>query len=104
MLSRFVGGLFVIADFVFILGMLIFSLSLLIIGLPPTFEECTPIIVYLFMIILYVGFWLALSITLSILFKQAATSALSGIAVWLFFSVFYSILVNLLVKIGRAHV
>lgn len=96
-LSKFVGGLFVIAYFVFILGMLIFSLSLLIIGLPPTFEEFTRIIVYLFMIILYVGFWLALSITLSILFKQAATSALSGIAVWLFFSVFYSILVNLLV-------
>jgi len=97
-LSKFVGGLFVIAYFVFILGMLIFSLSLLIIGLPPTFEEFTRIIVYLFMIILYVGFWLALSITLSILFKQAATSALSGIAIWLFFSVFYSILVNLIMN------
>ncbi|MGM8215824.1 ABC transporter permease [Bacillaceae bacterium W0354] len=97
-LAKFTGGLFVIAYLVFVLGMLIFSISLFIIGLPPTFEEFTRIIVYLLMIILYIAFWLALSILFSILFKQAATSALSGIAIWLFFSIFYQILVELIIN------
>ena len=97
-LAKFTGGLLVISYLVFILGMLIFASSLLIIGLPPTFEEFIRIVVYLIVIILYIGFWLALSILFSILFKQAATSALSGIAVWLFFSIFYSIIVRLMIN------
>ncbi|WP_423809557.1 ABC transporter permease [Piscibacillus halophilus] len=96
-LAKFTGSLFVIAFLVIMLGTLIFSLGILIMGIPPTFEEFIRVFVYLIMIIVYIGFWLALSILFSILFKQAATSALSGIAIWLFFSVFYSILVNLLV-------
>src|SRR5690606_34245560 len=93
-LAKFTGGLLVISYLVFILGMLIFASSLLIIGLPPTFEEFIRIVVYLIVIILYIGFWLLFSI----LFKQAATSALSGIAVWLFFSIFYSIIVRLMIN------
>ncbi|GEL77750.1 ABC transporter permease [Tenuibacillus multivorans] len=96
-LAKFTGSLFVIAFLVLMLGALIFSLGILIIGIPPTFEEFIRVFVYLMMIVLYIAFWLALSILFSILFKQAATSALSGIAIWLFFSVFYSIIVNLIV-------
>lgn len=96
-LAKFTGSIAVIAYLVLILGTLIFSLGILIMGIPPTFEEFIRVFVYLVMIIVYIGFWLALSILFSIVFKQAATSALSGIAFWLFFSVFYSILVNILV-------
>src|SRR5690606_23735064 len=39
-----------------------------------------------------------LSILLSIRFRQAATSALTSIAIWLFFTVFYQILINLVAK------
>ena len=48
--------------------------------------------------ILYVSFWLNLSIFFSVKFRQPATSALSGIAVWLFFTVFYGIIVSLVAK------
>lgn len=38
------------------------------------------------MAVLYVGFWLALGTTLSVLIRQPATAALAGIALWLFFT------------------
>ena len=46
----------------------------------------------------YVAFWLNLSILFSVRFRQPATSALSGIAVWLFFSVFYGMILNLIAR------
>src|SRR5699024_3315258 len=42
----------------------------------------------------YIAFWLNLGITFSVLFRQSATSALSSLAIWLFFAVFYSMLLN----------
>lgn len=48
--------------------------------------------------VIYVGFWLSLSIVLSIKFRQAATSALTAIGIWLFFTVFYQIIVNLAIR------
>ncbi|MNY21444.1 ABC-2 family transporter protein [compost metagenome] len=39
-----------------------------------------------------------MSIVLSIRFRQAATSALTAIGVWLFFTVFYQIVVNLIIR------
>jgi ABC-2 type transport system permease protein len=44
--------------------------------------------------VLYVAFWLSLSILLSIRFRQPATSALTAIGIWLFFTVFFPILVK----------
>ena len=45
-----------------------------------------------------VAFWLNLAILFSLRFRQAATSALASVAVWLFFSVFYTMIVNLVAK------
>ena len=42
----------------------------------------------------YIAFWLNLAIMFSILFKQPSTSALSVLAIWLFFTIFYSLLVQ----------
>ncbi len=39
----------------------------------------------------YISFWLGLSILFSVLCRQAATSALAGISVWLFFALFMSL-------------
>jgi ABC-2 type transport system permease protein len=46
----------------------------------------------------YVAFWLNLSILFSVRFRQPATAALAGIAVWLFFTIFYQLLVNVIAK------
>jgi ABC-2 type transport system permease protein len=45
--------------------------------------------------VLYVSFWLSLSILLSVVFRQASTSALAGIAIWLFLTLFGSVVARL---------
>jgi ABC-2 type transport system permease protein len=82
----------------FALGFLVMGFGLITIGIPPTAGEFLRMIMFILMSILYVAFWLNLSILFSVQFRQPATSALSGIAVWLFFSVFYVMIVNLIIK------
>ena len=47
--------------------------------------------VYLVVSIIYIGFWLALSILCSVLFRGMATSALATIALWIFFAFFMAL-------------
>ena len=96
--AKFVGALIVIGVMLFALGFLVMGFGLIAIGIPPTAEEFTRIIFFIIVSIFYVAFWLNLSIFFSIKFKQAATSALACIAVWLFFSVFYNMIINLIGK------
>jgi ABC-2 type transport system permease protein len=49
--------------------------------------------------IFYGGIWMALAMVFSIVFRQPATAALSSMAVWLFFMIFWSIIANLLAQI-----
>ena len=56
------------------------------------------IVFFLIISVFYVAFWLNLAILFSLCFRQAATSALASVAVWLFFSVFYTMIVNLVAK------
>lgn len=96
--AKFLAALIVISVMFFALGFLVIGLGLVTIGIPPTVEEFMRIVFFVLLSILYVAFWLNLSIMFSVLFRQPATSALSGIAVWLFFSVFYNMIVNLITK------
>jgi len=96
--AKFIASLIVISVMFFALGFLVMGLGLVIIGIPPTAEEFMRIIFFIILSILYVAFWLNLSILFSVLFRQPATSALSGISVWLFFLVFYGIIINLITK------
>lgn len=94
--AKFVAGLLLIAVVVFSLGFLVMGVGLFTIGYPPTPEEFWRVIVALIITVVYVGLWLNLSLLFSVRFRQAATSALSGIAVWIFFLVFYGMIVNLI--------
>jgi ABC-2 type transport system permease protein len=60
------------------------------------------LILFLILSTVYVAFWLNLSILFSVRFRQAATSALTCIGIWIFFSVFFSMLVNLIAGNGPA--
>ena len=80
------------------LGFLVMGFGLIAIGIPPTAEEFWRIVFFLITSIFYVAFWLNLAILFSLRFRQAATSALASVAVWLFFSVFYTMIVNLVAK------
>lgn len=99
--SKFVAALLVISVLFFVLGFLVMGFGLVIIGVPPSVSEFVRVIFFIFLSILYVAFWLNLAIYLSVRFRQSTTSALTSIAVWLFFTVFYQIFLNL---ISRAMV
>lgn len=96
--AKFVAALLVNILLFFSLGLLVMAFGILMMGIPPSREEFLRIIAFLTLCIVYIAFWLNLAILFSVRFKQAATSALSGIAIWIFFSVFYSMLVNLVTK------
>jgi ABC-2 type transport system permease protein len=96
--SKFVADLIVISTLFVALGLLVLGSGLIALGIPPTPDELSRLVFFILISIIYVAFWLNLSILFSVIFRQAATSALSGIAIWLFFSIFYSMIVDLLAR------
>lgn len=96
--AKYIAALVIITVMIFALGLLVMGMGLIAIGIPPTPEEFCRIIVFLATSVLYIGLWLNLAILFSLCFRQMATSALASLAIWLFFSVFYTMIVNLLGK------
>lgn len=96
--AKFTAAIVVIGVMFFALTLLVIGIGIIMIGIPPTLPEFLRIMAFLILSMLYVAFWLNLSILFSVRFRQAATSALTAIAVWLFFSVFYQIIINLVAK------
>lgn len=97
-LAKFTASLLLVTVVIFALGLLVMGLGLYAIGYPPTPEEFWRVFFFLVLAVFYVGFWLNLSILFSIRFRQAATSALSSIALWIFFTVFYGLILNLIAR------
>ncbi|XEC92828.1 ABC transporter permease [Paenibacillus tarimensis] len=93
--AKFTAALLLTTTVMFSLGFMVMGLGLFTIGFPPTPEELLRVLCFLLVAIVYVGFWLCVSMLFSIRFRQAATSALSGIAIWIFYSVFYGMIVNI---------
>ncbi len=97
--AKFTASLIIISIMFLVLSLLVMGIGIISIGIAPTVEEFTRVLLFTIASIVYVSFWLSLSILLSIKFEQASTSALSGISIWLFFTIFYSILVNVVFSI-----
>ncbi|NMA54837.1 MAG: ABC transporter permease [Firmicutes bacterium] len=93
--GKFLAVVIVSALMLVSLGALVGGLGLLLTGIPPSAEELVRILAFLFLTTVYMALWSALAIFFSVCFRQAATSALAGMAVWLFFSVFAQLLVGL---------
>ncbi len=98
LLAKFTGALIVVSVLFLSLGLLMIGGGLLFTGVKIEPQEFLRILCFIILSIIYIGFWLSLSILLSVIFKQAATSALTAIGIWLFFTIFYQILLNLIVK------
>ena len=96
--GKFVAALLVIAALFFSLTFLMTGLGLIFIGVPPTACGFLRILTFTLLTVLYVAFWLNVAILFSVRFRQPATSALMAIAVWLFLTVFYPILIRLAAK------
>jgi len=98
LLSKFVSALILIGVLFLSLALLMIGGGMVITGVNVEPEEVLRIVSFIIVCITYVGFWLGLSILLSVSFRQAATSALTAISIWLFFTVFYQIVVRLVVR------
>ncbi|AEL24068.1 ABC transporter permease [Cyclobacterium marinum] len=97
LLSKFVSSLLLVGTLLLALSLLMVGGGMLLTGVMIEVEELIRILCFMLLCTVYVGFWLGLSILLSIVFKQASTSALTAIGIWLFFTVFYQIVVNMVV-------
>lgn len=93
--GKFLAGATVIFLMVFSMGLVIGAVGLLTVGIPPTADEVGRVVALLFFTSVYICFWLALSILFSVLCRHAATSAMIVIALWIFFALFMSLVVNI---------
>lgn len=96
--AKFVASLIVISTLFLSLNLLMIGGGLIITGVSIEPSEFMRILCFVILSVIYVAFWLNLSILLSVKFRQPATSALTAIAIWLFFTVFYQIIVNVIIK------
>ena len=93
--GKFLAGATVIFLMVFSMGLVIGAVGLLTTGIPPSADEVGRVAALLFFTSVYICFWLALSILFSVLCRHAATSAMVVIALWIFFALFMSLVVNI---------
>jgi ABC-2 type transport system permease protein len=89
--AKFLSGVAMIAIVLVAIVLIISGLGIRLIGVVPGGEEVWRLIIYLITSILYISFWLGISILFSVIFRSTATSALASLAVWIFFSFFVSL-------------
>lgn len=97
--GKFIGSLAVI-----MLGLAIVILSITIfgvwrLGIVPDPNEVIRIVLWYGVTALYVSFWLAVGLLLSVVFRRAATAGLVGFGLWLLVAVFGPLLVSFLATI-----
>jgi len=86
--AKFLAGVTTIAVVLVGIVLIISGLGIRLIGVVPGSEEVLRLVIYIITSILYISFWLGISILFSVIFRSTATSALASLAVWIFFSFF----------------
>ncbi len=86
--GKFLAGLTTVAVMLFSIMVVTSGLGIRVLGVVPTDGEILRLLAFLVVSILYVAFWMALATVFSIFFRQTTTSALAGIAAWIFFTFF----------------
>src|SRR6476619_5007521 len=87
--GKFAAGLFTLSIALIVLWLLVIGFGLVGLGVPPNAEEMARALVLLVVTIAYGGFWFALALLFSILFRSAATAALVSLGVWLFLTILW---------------
>jgi ABC-2 type transport system permease protein len=89
--AKFLSGVAMVAIVLVAIVLIISGLGIRLIGVVPGGEEVWRLVIYIVTSILYISFWLGISILFSVLFRSTATSALASLAIWIFFSFFVSL-------------
>lgn len=101
--GKFLAGFFTLALVLTAIWLLTMGLGIVRLGVPPTGEEALRAVAFLIATIFYGGVWLALGLVFSTIFRQTATAALASIALWLFFTIFWSMIAGLITNAVYAN-
>lgn len=96
--AKFAGPMIIVATLFTSLVLLMIGGGMLATGVRIEPQELFRILGFVLISLVYVGFWLALAVLLSVRFRQPATSAITAIGVWLFFTVFFPVIINLVIR------
>lgn len=86
--GKFLAGLTTVTVMLVCLFLLIVGLGIRMLGFAPSIQEIGRLALFLLASVFYVGFWLALSMLFSVLFRRTVVSALGAFALWIFLSFF----------------
>lgn len=98
LLGKFLAGLVTLTLVLSAIWLLIIGMGLLRLGVPPNTEEVVRLMVFLLATIFYGGIWLTVALLCSTLFRQTATAALTALAIWLFFIVFWGMIAGVVAQ------
>lgn len=90
--GKFLAGLAVLAVNLICLWLLVVGLGVLFLGVPPSGDEFSRSLVFLFIAIAYAGVWLGVAMLLSVLFRSSASAALLALGVWLFMALLWPLI------------
>jgi ABC-2 type transport system permease protein len=96
--GKFQAGLYTLALVLSSIWLLIIGLGITGLGVAPSGEQAARLLLYLLLTIFYGGIWLAIGLAFSTRFRQPSTAALASIALWIFFTVFWSIIADVLAQ------
>jgi ABC-2 type transport system permease protein len=86
--GKFVAGLLVIGIMFLALIGLVAGVGIIRLGIAPSPQELLRIFAWFGLTCVYVGFWLAFAMLVSVLVRRAATAALVAFGVWLLVTIF----------------
>ncbi len=86
--GKFLAGIITLSIMVGATILIVGGYGLRLIGVTPTSEEMFRLLVYFIFTIVFGAFWMALAMLFSVLFRRIATSLLTTIGIWLFFTIF----------------
>ncbi|MEX2547060.1 MAG: ABC transporter permease subunit [Chloroflexota bacterium] len=94
--GKFVAGLSAITVILISVVGIVAAIGVIQLGILPSAEDVLRLMVWVILTIAYIGFWLALALLCSVVFRRAATSALVALSVWLVMTVFLSLIIGIL--------
>mgnify|MGYP004579184755 FL=1 len=92
--AKFLAGAAAVLITIFSIGGLMAGIGLITTGLVPTGEQVARFVIFLLMAVLYISMWMAVAEFFSVVCRHAATAALACIAIWLFLTMFQSLVAS----------
>ena len=93
--GKFLAGVVTIAIMLTTTILIVLAIGLNVLGIAPSSEEIARLLLFWGVSILYGAFWLGLAMLFSVYFRSVATSAISTLGIWMFFSFFMSMAASL---------